>query len=104
MATMPSAWLRRNILGPCDGGRHLVHVLGHTGLPDIDPELEQYAMDPRRFPTTGLAKLMSRFRISNGTCGLPQRGLGTSSASRLETRSMPSNDGLCLTNNRQRRS
>src|SRR3954462_5433257 len=26
------------------------HVFGHAGLPDIDPELKQFAMDPRSSP------------------------------------------------------
>jgi hypothetical protein len=26
------------------------HVLGHAGLPDIDAELEEFSMDPRRSP------------------------------------------------------
>src|ERR1700693_1494807 len=28
----------------------LGHVLGHTGLSDIDAELEEFSMDPRRSP------------------------------------------------------
>src|ERR1700730_17542433 len=26
------------------------HVLGHAGLPDIDADLEEFSMDPRRSP------------------------------------------------------
>ena len=50
------------------------HILRHARLSDIDAELEQFSMDPRR-PHSGLAMLISRIsrRISSGTVGLPPR-------------------------------
>jgi hypothetical protein len=50
------------------------HVLGYTGLADIDAELEEFTMDSRR-SHKGLAILVSRIsrRISNDTIGRPQR-------------------------------
>src|SRR6266704_139245 len=51
IATIPSAWLRRNVVQPWDGGPPPPrHVLGYNRLPDIDAELEQFAVDPRCTP------------------------------------------------------
>ena len=48
---MVSLWLRRNVFQPCDGGRVLrAMYLATVGLADIDAELEQLAVDPRRAP------------------------------------------------------
>src|ERR1700743_1104361 len=51
----------------------LGHVLGHAGLSDIDAELEEFAMDPRRSPQRIGDAHLSR-RISAGTVGRPERG------------------------------
>jgi hypothetical protein len=50
------------------------HVLGYAGPSDIDAELEQLSMDPRR-SHSGLAMLISRtsLRISSVTVGRPPR-------------------------------
>src|ERR1700738_4767752 len=50
------------------------HVLGHARLSDIDAELEQLSMDPRRSPQR-IGNALSRIslRISHGTVGLPPR-------------------------------
>src|ERR1700692_789123 len=52
----------------------LGHVLGHARLSDIDAELEEFSMDPRR-SHRGLAMLISRIslRISGATVGRPPR-------------------------------
>ena len=71
---MSSAWLRRNVFHPCEGGTPPPrHILGDAGLADLDAELEKLSMDPWR--SNGLAMLISRIsrRISNGTVGRPQR-------------------------------
>src|SRR6478736_8988154 len=50
------------------------HMLGDAGLADLDAELEQFAMDPRR-PPQRVGDAISRIsrRISNGAVGRPQR-------------------------------
>src|SRR6516162_2272030 len=48
IATMPSAWLRRNVFHPCAPSPR--HILGDAGLADLDAELEKLSMDSRRFP------------------------------------------------------
>src|SRR5665811_1459252 len=52
----------------------LGHVLGHAGLSDIDAELEELSMDPRRSPQR-IGMLISRIslRISGATVGRPPR-------------------------------
>src|SRR6202166_5118093 len=40
------------------------HILGHTRLSDIDPELEQLSMDPRRSPER-VPKAHSSDQVSN---------------------------------------
>src|SRR5258707_15353695 len=78
------------------------HILGHTRLPDFDPELEQLSMDPRRSPQ----------RISNAHLVdklAYVRGYGWSAATtsrlpapiRSETRAMPTDDRIRL-DDRQR--
>ena len=55
-----------------DGGALLrARVLGHTGLADLDAQLEKLAMDFVALPHNGLARLIWRInrRISNGTAG-----------------------------------
>src|SRR5207247_6401320 len=43
------------------------HILGHTRLPDFDPELEQLSMDPRRSPQRiSNAHLVDQFAYVRG--------------------------------------
>jgi len=50
-AAMAAAWLRRNVRHVCDGGpRRRINVFGDRRLGDLEPELEQFAMDARRAP------------------------------------------------------
>ena len=71
---MPSAWLRRNVLQPCDGGRLLRAMYLATLVCPISMQLE-VRHEFRRSPQW-MAKPMSRinYRIY-GNFGLPQRGL-----------------------------
>jgi hypothetical protein len=41
---------RRKVFQPCDGGRLLSAMFCHRGLADIDPELEQLAVNARCSP------------------------------------------------------
>jgi hypothetical protein len=75
MAAMPSAWLRRNVFHPCEGGpllraRYLATLVWPISMPSL-------RSSPRILgaPHNGLAMLISRIsrRISNGTVGRPQR-------------------------------
>src|SRR6476659_8573908 len=48
---IPSAWFRRNVLQPCDGGRRCrAMYLATESLADIDAELEELSMDARSAP------------------------------------------------------
>ena len=50
------------------------HVFGDAGLADLDAELKQLAMDPRRSPQRiGNAHLADQPRISTATVGRPER-------------------------------
>src|SRR5580693_4586175 len=52
----------------------LGHVLGDARLSDIDAELEEFSMDPRRSPQRiGNAHLAVSLRISGATVGRPPR-------------------------------
>src|SRR6201992_3221313 len=45
------------------------HVLGHAGLSDIDAELEEFSMDPRRSPQRiGNAHLADKFAYLQRNC------------------------------------
>src|SRR6266849_9243002 len=77
MATVPSAWLRRKVVQPWDGGRlrramYLATLVCPTSMPSL-------SSSPwiRGAPHSGLARLMSRinWRISGGTFGRPLRVL-----------------------------
>src|SRR6202043_1413266 len=75
IAAVPSAWLRRNVLQPWDGGsRRLTMYLATLLCPISTPSLRRSPW-PRDAPHSGLAMLISRIslRISNGTVGLPPR-------------------------------
>ena len=53
----------------------LGHILGYARLTDIDTELEELSMDPRRSPQWVYdAHLSDQPRISSGTVGRPPRG------------------------------
>src|SRR4029077_12533934 len=68
IADKGSPALRRRVSSPD-------HVFGDAGLADLNAELKQLALDPRR-PHSGLATLISRIsrRISTATVGRPERG------------------------------
>src|SRR3954465_6325706 len=71
--TIPSAWLRRNVLQPCDGGRlrHAMYLAAEV-WPTSMPSLRSSPWT-RGAPQSGLARLISRIsrRISGATLGLP---------------------------------
>ena len=71
------------------------HVLGHAGLPNIDPELEQFAMDPRRSPqrigNAHLADQLADFRWHGGTTRPATR---LPAPVRSKARAMPAHNGL----------
>ena len=51
MAPIPATWLRKNAFHVWpDPGRRLAILLGDRRLRDLDPELEQLAMDARCAP------------------------------------------------------
>src|SRR6476619_6400218 len=77
IAAIPSAWLRRNVFHPCDGGALLrVIYLATLVWPISMPSLSNSPWILGA-PHNGLAMLISRNsrRISNGTAGRPQRCL-----------------------------
>src|SRR3954466_4312621 len=73
--TIPSAWLRRNVLQPCDGGRlrHAMYLATEV-WPTSMPSLRSSPWT-RGAPQSGLARLICRIsrRTSRGTFGLPAR-------------------------------
>src|ERR1700730_6711518 len=73
IAAIPSAWLRRNVLQPWDGGsRRLTMYLATLVCPISTPSLSNSPWI-RGAPHSGLAILISRIslRISGGTVGRP---------------------------------
>src|SRR5450631_718916 len=78
------------------------HILGHARLSDIDAELEQFPMDPRRAPHSGLAMLISRIsrRISGGHNWPAATAPRLPAPIRPKTRTMPADNGVRL-NDRQ---
>src|ERR1700742_4393173 len=76
IAAMPSAWLRRKVFQPCDGGPlRLAIYLATLVWPISMPSLSNSPWI-RGAPHNGLAMLISRIsrRISAGTVGRPERG------------------------------
>src|SRR6478672_10183960 len=72
---IPSAWLRRNVLQPCEGGRlrramYLATQVWPTSMPSL-----RSSPWMRGAPQRGFAMLISRIscRTSRGTLGLPGR-------------------------------
>src|SRR4029453_18505976 len=77
IAAIPSAWLRRNVFQPCDGGPLLRTIyLATLVCPTSIPSLSSSPWI-RGAPHNELAKLISRIicRISAGTAGRPRRRL-----------------------------
>src|SRR6202035_1379488 len=75
MATMPSAWLRRNVFHPCEGGPllraiYLATLVWPTSMPSL--RSSPWILGA---PHNGLATLIWRisWRISTVTAGRPQR-------------------------------
>src|SRR5258708_5330622 len=76
MAGIPSAWLRRNVLHPCEGGTllrtiYLATLVWPTSMPSL--RSSPWILGA---PHSGLAMLISRIsrRISTATVGRPERG------------------------------
>src|SRR5258706_7930880 len=70
---MPSAWLRRKVFQPCDGGSRLLTIyLATLVCPTSMPSLSNSPWI-RGAPHSGLAMLISRIslRISGSTVGRP---------------------------------
>src|ERR1700746_860064 len=75
IAAIPSAWLRRNVFHPCEGGPRLRAIyLATLVWPTSMPSLRSSPWILGA-PHNGLAMLISRIsrRISNDTVGRPQR-------------------------------
>src|SRR3954452_23821521 len=72
---IPLAWLRRNVLQPCDGGRLRRAMYFATEV--CPTSMPSFRSSPwmRGAPQRGLARLISRIsrRISLGTFGRPRR-------------------------------
>src|SRR5258708_7317229 len=78
------------------------HVLGHAGLSDIDAELEQLSMDPRRSPQRiGNAHLADKLAYLQRNCWPATPRFRFPSPVPAEASAMPFDYGLRL-NNRQR--
>src|SRR6476659_5574798 len=77
IAAIPSAWLRRNVFHPCDGGALLRAIYLATLVWPISMPSLSNSPWILGAPHNGLAMLISRIsrRISNGTAGRPQRCL-----------------------------
>src|ERR1039457_6911421 len=77
------------------------HILSHARLSDIDPELEQFSMDPRRAP-----QWIGNAHLADQPADLQRHNRPATTASRLpapmrpETRAMPADNGVRL-NDRQ---
>ncbi len=76
--------LRKNVFQPCDGGLPLRHILGDADLADVDPELEQFAVE-RGAPQRGL-RCWSRGSIAGSRSTLRDAlvGAATSSTNKFE--------------------
>src|ERR1700723_2875094 len=78
------------------------HVLGHAGLSDIDAELEEFSMDPRRSPQRiGNAHLADKLAYLRRYSWSATTGPRLPPPVRSEPGAVPFNHGLRL-NNRQR--
>jgi hypothetical protein len=78
------------------------HILGHARLSDIDAELEQFSMDPRRAP-----QWIGNAHLVDQPADFERHNRPAATASRLpapikpKTRTMPADKGVRL-NDRQR--
>ena len=80
----------------------LGHVLGHAGLSDIDADLEEFSMDPRRSPQRiGNAHLADKLAYLQRNCWPATSRFRFPSPIESEPGAMPFDYGLRL-NNRQR--
>src|SRR5712675_2272482 len=78
------------------------HILGHTRLPDFDPELEQLSMDPRRSPQRiSNAHLVDELAYVRGYSWSASTTSRLPAPIRSETRAMPTDDCIRL-DDRQR--
>src|SRR6202035_3478397 len=78
------------------------HVLGHAGLSDVDAELEEFSMDPRRSPQrVGNAHLADKIAYLQRNCWPATPRLRFPAPIQSEAGAMPFDYGLRL-NNRQR--
>src|SRR3982751_3725914 len=75
IAAIPSAWLRRKFLHPCDGGALLRAIYLATLVWPISMPSLSNSPWILGAPHNGLARLISRIsrRMSNDTVGRPQR-------------------------------
>src|SRR3954451_13102331 len=75
IAAIPSAWLRRNVFHPCEGGPLLRTIYLATLVWPISMPSLSNSPWIRGAPHNGLAMLISRIsrRISNDTVGRPQQ-------------------------------
>src|SRR6201996_6865264 len=92
------AWSRRNVLQPWDGGSGRPdHVLGHAGPSDIDAELEEFSMDPRRSPQRiGNAHLADKLAYLGRYSWSPTTAPRLPPPVRSEPGAVPFNHGLRL--------
>src|ERR1700756_733908 len=78
------------------------HVLGHAGLSDIDAELEEFSMDPRRSPQRiGNAHLADQLAYLQRNCWPATPRFRFPAPIQSEASAMPFDHGLRL-DNRQR--
>src|SRR5260221_3476992 len=78
------------------------HILGHTGLPDFDAELEQLSMDPRPSPQRiSNAHLVDKLAYVRGYSWSATTTSRLPAPIRSETRAMPPDDRIRL-DDRQR--
>src|SRR5690349_3437694 len=94
---MPSAWLRRNVFHPCEGGPLLRHILGDASLADLDAELEKLPRDarstPQRVGDAHLADQPANFQQYSWSAAAVPR---FPAPIRSETGTVPTDDGIRL--------
>jgi hypothetical protein len=99
---MPSAWLRRNVFHPCEGGPCSAPYIWRRWLADLDAELEKLSVDSRRSPQrVGDAHLADKLAYFQ-RCSWPAAAVPRFPApKRSEAGTVPTDDGIRL-HNRQR--
>src|SRR4029077_15594174 len=93
---MPSAWLRRNVFHPCEGGAlHRAIYLATLVWPTSTPSLRSSPW-MRGAPHNGLATLISRInrRISNDTIGSAAAASRFPAPIQSETGAVPTDHGV----------